>query len=86
MILPEGEVGVFVGEDGRLYFEHDGLGSGTVVFPLKWEGGLGTIEFSRHHVTFHPPNGPSKTFTADEWAGWMRDDHERGHEDGSGGP
>lgn len=43
----------------------------SLSIPANWGDGMGTVEFHRRHVLFHPPNGKTTRRTVREFIATM---------------
>ena len=68
MIFPKANFDVKKDDQG-LYFDSEDvdLDKESLVVPATTADGMGTMEFFRRHVVYHPANGDSKTIEIDEF-------------------
>jgi hypothetical protein len=78
MIFPEGELEVCEDEKG-IYFVSDkvDLEIDSLVFPVEMPDGMGTIEFFKRKVIFHPANLPDRTISAAKFVEIMQKNEEK---------
>lgn len=68
MILPEADFEICIKDSGMCFnSEKVNLDKDSLVFPISYNGTVGTIAFHRSYVIINPANGESKKLTTEQF-------------------